>query len=152
MHHRKPGPIPAGAEAGIYAELISDGVHINPAMVRLLVSLYGTDRVILISDSMRAAGLEDGKYDLGGQMMTVTGGVAYTDGGNLAGSTTNLFECVRRAISFGIPASDAFKMASENPARLMGLNKGKIEAGYDADFVIVDEELNLVKAIARGEF
>ena len=151
MHHRKPGPIPAGAEEGIYAELISDGVHINPAMVRLLVSLYGADRVILISDSMRAAGLSDGKYDLGGQMMTVTGGVAYTDGGNLAGSTTNLFECVRRAISFGIPASDAFKMASENPARLMGLNTGKVEVGLDADLIFTDGEYNLVGVMKGGE-
>ena len=150
MHHRKPGPIPAGAEGGIYAELISDGVHINPAMVRLLVSLYGTDRVILISDSMRAAGLADGKYDLGGQMMTVTGGVAYTDGGNLAGSTTNLFECVRRAISFGIPADDAYRMASENPARLMGLNKGRVAVGLDADLIFVDGEQNLVGVMKGG--
>ena len=151
MHHRKPGPIPAGAEEGIYAEIISDGVHIHPAMVRTLVSLYGTDRVILISDSMRATGLSDGKYDLGGQMVPVTNGVAYTDGGNLAGSTTNLFECVRRAISFGIPAPDAFKMASENPARLMGLNKGKVEVGLDADLVFTDGEYNLVGVMKGGE-
>ena len=151
MHHRKPGPIPAGAEGGIYAELISDGVHINPAMVRLLVSLYGTDRVILISDSMRATGLEDGKYDLGGQMMTVTGGVAYTDGGNLAGSTTNLFECVRCAISFGISADDAYKMASENPARLMGLNKGRVAVGFDADLIFVDGEQNLLGVMKGGK-
>lgn len=151
MHHRKPGPIPAGAEAGIYAELISDGVHINPAMVRLLVSLYGKDRVILISDSMRATGLSDGKYDLGGQMMNVINGVAYTDGGNLAGSTTNLFECVRRAISFGIPACDAFAMASANPARLMGLNKGEVKVGLDADLIFVNAEYDLVGVMKGGK-
>ena len=65
---------------------------------------------------------------------------------------TNLFECVRRAISFGIPEEDAVKMASENPARMMGINKGRIEVGYDADFIIVDSDFKLVKAIARGEF
>ena len=100
---------------------------------------------------MRATGLSDGKYDLGGQMVTVTNGVAYTDGGNLAGSTTNLFECVRRAISFGIPAYDAFKMASENPARLMGLNKGKVEVGLDADLIFTDGEYNLVGVMKGGE-
>jgi N-acetylglucosamine-6-phosphate deacetylase len=151
MHHRRPGPIPAGAESGIYAELICDGVHIHPAMVRTLVALYGTDRVILISDSMRATGLEDGKYDLGGQTVTVSGGVAYTDGGNLAGSTTNLFECVRRAISFGISKEDAFKMASANPARLMGLNKGEVKVGLDADLIFVDGECRLVGVMKGGE-
>ena len=151
MHHRAPGPIPAGAECGAYAEAISDGVHIHPAMIRLLVKLYGKERVILISDSMRATGLGDGEYEFGGQPITVTDGKAFTDGGNLAGSTTNLFECTRRAISFGIPEEDAVMMASENPARLMGLNKGKIEIGLDADFIIVDDDFNLIRAIARGE-
>ncbi len=152
IHHRNPGPIPAGADKGIYAQLICDGIHIHPSVIRMLIKLYGTDKVVFISDSMRACGLPDGEYDLGGQMTTVKDGVARIAGGNLAGSTTNLFECVRRAISFGIPEVDAVKMASENPARLMGLSKGKIEVGYDADFIIVDDSFNLIKAIARGEF
>lgn len=151
MLHREPGPIPAGAEEGAYAEIISDGIHVHPAMVRLLVKLYGTNRVVLVSDSVRPAGLSDGVYDGGGLDVIVKGGVAYTPGGNLAGSTTCLFECVRRAISFGIPEEDAVRMASENPARLMGINKGRIEVGLDADFIIVDDDFNLVRAIARGE-
>ena len=151
MLHREPGPIPAGAEEGAYAELIADGVHVHPAMIRLLVKLYGTDRVVLISDSVPPAGLTDGKYELGGLEITVKDGTAYTAGGNLAGSTTCLFECVRRAIGFGIPEEDAVKMATETPASLMGINKGKIEVGYDADFIIVDDDFNLVRAIARGE-
>ncbi|MBQ8879278.1 MAG: N-acetylglucosamine-6-phosphate deacetylase [Clostridia bacterium] len=152
MHHRNPGPIPAGAECGAYAELICDGIHVHPAMVRLLVKLYGEDRVILISDSMRAAGLDDGIYDLGGLPITVKGGVALTENGKLAGSTTNVFACVKNAISFGIPKDVAVKLATENPARLMGLDKkGKIEVGYDADFIIVDSDFNLIRAIARGE-
>ena len=152
MHHRAPGPIPAGAEMGAYAEVICDGVHIHPAMIRLIVKLYGKERIILISDSVRAAGMPDGVYELGGLPITVKEGKAYTEGGNLAGSTATLFYCVKRAIEFGIPEEDAVMMATENPARLMGLNKGKIEVGYDADFIIVDDEFNLVRSIVRGEF
>ena len=153
MHHRNPGPIPAGAESGAYAELICDGVHVHPAMVRLLIKLYGTDRVVLISDSVRPAGLGDGVYDLGGIDITVSDGKAYTPGGNLAGSTSMLIDCVKCAIRFGIPEEDAVKMATKNPAELMGLTtKGRIEVGCDADFIIVDDDFNLIKAIARGEF
>ena len=152
IHHRNPGPIPAGADAGAYAQLICDGVHVHPSVVRMLVKLYGTDRVALISDSLAATGLADGNYVSGGLAVTVKGGSATLADGTIAGSTVTLFECVRRAISFGISESDAVKMASETPATLMGLNKGKIEVGYDADFIIVDDEFNLVRAIARGEF
>ena len=150
IHHRKPGPVPAGADADAYAQLICDGVHVHPSVVRMLVKLYGTDRVVLISDSMRATGLGDGVYDLGGQAITVTDGKAYTDGGNLAGSTATLFDCVKCAIAFGIPEADAVKMASEVPANLMGINKGKIQVGYDADYIIVDGDFNLVTAYASG--
>lgn len=153
MHHRNPGPIPAGAECGAYAELICDGVHVHPTMVKLLISLYGTDRVVLISDSVRPCRLGDGIYELGGLETKVVDGKAYTMGGNLAGSTSMLIDCVRCAIKFGIPEEDAVKMATEVPAKMMGLDtKGKIEVGMDADFIIVDDDFNLVRAIARGEF
>ena len=101
---------------------------------------------------MSATGLGDGSYMLSGLPVTVKDGYARTEDGALAGSTSTLFDCVRCAISFGIAPEVAVKMASENPARLMGLNKGKIEVGYDADFLIVDDDFNLVRAIARGEF
>ncbi len=153
IHHRAPGPIVAGAEHGdIYAELICDGRHVHEAAVKLLIKMYRIDHVVLISDSMRATGLGDGNYVFGGLPITVRGGTALTADGHLAGSTSTLFDCVRVAISFGISASDAVKMASENPARLMGLNKGRIAVGYDADFIIVDDDFQLVKSIARGEF
>ncbi len=153
IHHRAPGPIGAGSECDwVYAQLICDGVHVHKAAVNMLIGIYGKERVILISDSMRATGLGDGEYSFGGQSITVKDGYARTKDGNLAGSTTNLFDCVKCAISFGVKDEDAVKMASENPARLMGLNKGKIEVGYDADFIIVDDDFNLVKAIVRGEF
>ena len=152
IHHRAPGPIGAGSEHGeVYAELICDGKHIHKASVKMLIKIFGYDKVILISDSMLATGLGDGEYMFGGQPIDVINGTALTKTGHLAGSTSTLFDCVKMAISFGIPEELAVKMATENPARLMGLNKGKIEVGYDADFIIVDEAFNLIRAIARGE-
>ena len=151
IHHRAPGPIGAGSDAeGVYAELICDGIHIHESAVRMLIKIFGEDRVVLISDSVRACGLPDGIYDLGGLNITVKDGVARTEGGNLAGSTTNLFNCVKKAISFGISEESAVKMASENPARMMGLNKGKIEVGYDADFIAVDSDFNLLFTVVGG--
>lgn len=153
IHHRAPGPIGALSDSeSAFGELICDGKHIHPSAVRMLVKILGTDRVILISDSMRATGLGDGEYEFGGQTMIVKNGTALTLDNHLAGSTSTLFDCVKKAIEFGIPEADAVKMATENPARLMGLSKGKIEVGYDADFIIVDEGFNLVAAIAGGRF
>ena len=153
IHHRNPGPIGAASDSeGVYAELICDGTHVHQSAVKMLIKIMGKDRVILVSDSMNATGLPDGEYMFGGQTTYVRSGAARLANGALAGSTSSLFKCVKVAISFGISAEDAVKMASENPARLMGLNKGKIEVGRDADFIIVDKDFNLIKAIARGEF
>ena len=92
IHHRAPGPIGAGYDSeGVFAELISDGVHIHPSAVRMLTRLYGTDRVILVSDAMRAAGLSDGEYEFGGQTMTVKNSIATTETGNLASISA---ECI----------------------------------------------------------
>lgn len=153
IHHRNPGPIGAASDSpNAYAELICDGTHVHQSAVKMLIKIMGTDRVILVSDSMNATGLPDGEYMFGGQITYVKDSAARLANGALAGSTSSLFKCVQVAISFGISPEDAVKMASENPARLMGLNKGKIEVGRDADFIIVDEDFNLIKAIARGEF
>lgn len=151
IHHRNPGPIGAGFDKGAYAQLICDGKHVHPSAVRMLIKLYGYDHITLISDSIHATGVGDGEYMFGGQPIVVRDATARTLDGALAGSTTCLFDCVRCAISMGIPEDKAVMMASESPAKLMGLNKGKIEVGYDADFIIVDNEFNLVRAIARGE-
>ena len=152
IHHRNPGPIAAGADMGAYAQLITDGIHIHPSVVRLLYKLYGSDHITIISDSIQATDVGDGQYVFGGLDVVVKDGVARTLGGNLAGSTSSLFDCVKCAIGMGIPEEEAVKMGSETPAKLMGLNKGKIEVGYDADFIIVDDDFNLIRAIARGEF
>lgn len=149
LHHREPSLIGAGFERQVYAQLICDGRHVHRAAVLALYRLFGVDRMILISDSMRATGMGDGQYDFGGQLITVTDGYARTPDGALAGSTSFLFDCVRTAIAFGIPADDAFAMASRTPAALMGIPAGRIEVGCFADFVIVDEEYRLLKTV-RG--
>ena len=152
IHHRAPGPIGAGSDSeGVYAELICDGKHIHASAVRMLIKIFGSERILLVSDSMKATDLGDGDYLFGGLDIVVKDGTALTKDGKLAGSTSSLFDCVKVAISFGIPEKTAVMMATENPARLMGLNKGKIEVGYDADFIIVDDSFNLIRAIVRGE-
>ena len=147
MMHRAPGPIGAAKMSGAYAQVISDGQHMHPAMVNALYRMFGREKMVLISDSIRACGLPEGEYELGGQMFTVKDGAARIANGSLAGSTTPLFECVRRAISFGIPREDAFAMASETPAAMLGINKGKIEVGYAAEFIVCSEENELLDTL-----
>ncbi len=145
--HRAPGPIGAALTEGGYAQVISDGLHLHKSMVLALYRMFGADRMILISDSMRATGMPDGQYMLGGLEISVREGVARTADGALAGSTTTLLGCVQKAISFGIPPKDAFAMASRTPAEMLGLKKGVIAPGYDAEFVLVDDEYKLIKAM-----
>lgn len=151
LHHRMPSVIGAASDRNMYAQVICDGIHIHPSVIRILYKLFTAERMILISDSMRATGLPDGTYDLGGQNIIVKDKVARTEDGALAGSTSTLFDCVKFAISFGIPKADAFKMASETPAKLMGFNKGVIREGYDCDLLILDNKLNIKAVIIGGE-
>lgn len=155
MHHRKPGPIPAAAERDdVTAEIIADGVHIHPSMVRLAFKLFGDDRMILVSDTLRAAGLADGVYDLGGQDVTVKGPVATIDNGALAGSVSDLMRCLRVAVrDMGIPLESAVKAASVNPARAIGLEgrHGTLAPGACANAVLLDRETLEVRGVVlRG--
>ena len=147
LHHRKPSLIGAAFDANAYAQVISDGIHMHPATVRVLYRLFGADRIILISDSIRATDLADGEYAFGGHTITVKDGSARLPDGTLAGSTVTLPICVERAISFGIPPKDAYKMASETPAAMLGLKKGKIEVGYDAEFLLLDTSYKICEVI-----
>lgn len=152
IHHRNPGPIGAAAEKEIYAQVICDGLHIHKAAILMLYKIFGSDKMVLISDSMRATGMPNGEYDLGGLNIIVKDGAARLADGTLAGSTATLFDCVKKAIEFGIPQADAFKMASETPANLLGLtNKGRLEIGADADFITVDENINLCDVVIGGK-
>ena len=145
--HREPALIGAALMHGGYAQVISDGIHIHPAMVMALYRIFGAERMLLISDSLRATGLSDGEYFFAGQSVFVKDGVARIASGNLAGSTTPLHECVRRAISFGIPEKDAYRMASRTPAELMGWRKGRLEVGYDAEIILLDQSGALVRTL-----
>lgn len=145
--HRNTGPIGAALVNDSFVQVICDGEHIHYSAILALYKMFGADRMILISDSMRATGLCDGIYSFGNQDIKVENSIARTEGGNLAGSTSTLFDCVKKAIEFGIPAADAFKMASLTPSILLGLNKGKIEAGYDAEFVVTDKDYNLLDTL-----
>ena len=151
LNHRMPGIIAAAVDKNIYAQVICDGFHIHPAMIRLLYKLFGSDRMILISDSMRAAKLSDGTYEFGGQEVLVKDGIAKTLDGAIAGSTTTLFECVKHAIDFGIPENEAFKMASSTPAEFMGINKGKLEVGYDCDLLILNPDGAINTTVIEGK-
>ncbi|WP_165062357.1 N-acetylglucosamine-6-phosphate deacetylase [Adlercreutzia sp. ZJ154] len=155
MHHRKPGPIPAAAERDdITAEIIADGVHIHPSMVRLAFNMFGDDRMILISDTLRAAGLGDGVYDLGGQDVTVKGYEARIDNGALAGSVSDLMRCFYVAVhDMNIPLVSAVKAASVNPARALNIEEsyGSLEPNHIANAVLLDKEtLEVKQVILRG--
>ena len=151
LHHREPSVLGAALDKDMFVQVICDGIHIHPSVIRLTYKLFGSERMVLISDSMRATRLPDGEYDLGGQLMKVENSVARTPDGALAGSTSTLFDCVKCAIKFGIDPDDAYKMASETPAALLGLNCGKIEVGYDCDLIIIDGDENISAVIIEGE-
>lgn len=153
IHHRNPGPIGAACEKNIYVQAITDGLHLHPAIVKLLYKTFGVERMVIISDSMRATGLGDGTYEFGGQDIIVKDSVARTLDGAIAGSTSTLWTCVKRAASFGIPFEDAVRMATRTPADLIHMpNKGRIEVGADADLLLLDEHLEIEKVIIAGEY
>ncbi len=150
--HRKPGPIIAAAEnEAVSAELICDGVHIHPAVVRNTFRMFGADRIIFISDSTEATGMPDGDYELGGQRVIKNGKLAtLEDGHTIAGSVTNLMDCMRTAVlEMNIPLEDAVKCAALNPARAIGLD-ARLQAGNRADLCALDKNLNLVWVINQG--
>lgn len=154
LHHRSPGPIAAAAErVDVTPEIIADGVHVAPAMVRLAFNMFGPERMILISDSLRACGLGDGEYELGGQLFKVVGNRATIENGSLAGSVSNLMSCVRAAATqMDIPLEHAVAAATKNPARALGLNnRGAIKPGCVADAVILDEDLQIQEVVLRGK-
>lgn len=143
IHHRHPGPIGAASEReNVTAELICDGIHVHPSAVRMAFQLF-PGRICLISDALRCCGMADGSYSLGGQEILLSGGVARLTGGAIAGSAADLYQCMRRAVSFGIPREQAVWAATALPARVIGRESetGAIADGRAADFVICGGEL-----------
>ena len=149
LSHRAPGLIGAAAEKeNCRAELICDGIHVHESMVRAAFKLF-PDRIVLISDTMRAAGMENGVYDLGGQQVRVDGKLATLEDGTIAGSVTNVYDGMRTAVSFGIPLGEAVAAATMNPAKSIGIYEevGSLTPGKRADVILADKDLNLVKVI-----
>ena len=148
--HRAPGLIGAAMDdPECMVELICDGYHIHPSAIRAAFRMFGPERVILISDSMRATGMENGTYELGGQEVTVKDRKAVLKDGTLAGSATNLYGCMCKAIEFGIPLEQAIMAATANPARSIGIfdRVGSIRIGKQADLLLVSENLELKRVI-----
>ena len=155
LHHREPGVIGAAADAGATPEIIADGVHIHPSSVRSAFKLFGSDHMILISDSMEATGMPDGEYSLGGQAVTVRGNRATLHDSTIAGSATDLMGCLVTAVrDMGVPLEMAVRAATINPARAIGVDsdRGSLEAGKVADLVLLDmKTLEIRAVILRGE-
>lgn len=151
LHHRNPGPIGAGAENGIYAQIICDGFHISKPVILAAYKMFGPDRLTLISDSIRPAGLPDGEYESGGLAVRVENKSIRLLDGTIAGSYACLWDCVKKAVEFGIPFEDAVKMATQTPASCLGINKGKIADGYDADLLIINDDMEIENVIIGGE-
>lgn len=155
LHHRNPGVIGAVRDSQkCHAELICDGVHIHPSVIRATFAMFGAERMILISDSMRATGLEDGEYTLGGQPVTVRGNLATLHDGTIAGSATNLMDCMRFAVKqAGIPLEDAIMCATANPAKEINIfdETGSISVGKKADFVLLNDALDIIGVYIDGK-
>ncbi len=152
--HRAPGVIGAACDSDCNVEMICDGIHVHPSVIRTTFKMFGKERIIMISDSMEATGMADGEYSLGGQAVTVRGNLAtLTEGGAIAGSATNLMNCLRYAVrTAGIPLADAVWCTTHNPAKAIGLLEeyGSIETGKYADLVILDQDLEIRQVLKKG--
>ena len=155
INHRNPGVIPACVEnPNVRAEIICDGLHIHPASVRLAFSMFGGERMIIVSDSGRCAGQPDGtQFELGGQMATLVGGVARLDGGTIACSATNMYQCLLNCISWGIREEDVIRACTYNPACALGVQDevGSIATGKVADFLVCSGDYTSRKVFLAGK-
>jgi N-acetylglucosamine-6-phosphate deacetylase len=154
MHHREPGAVGAALESNeATAELIADGIHVHPAVLRIATAAM-PDRIALITDAVRACGMPDGKYKLYEHEFTVADGAARLAGGTLAGSVLTMVRAVQNMVELaGLPIEVVLPLASQVPARILGVadRKGKIERGYDADLVVLSEKFAVERVLVRGE-
>lgn len=153
--HREPGVIGLSlVDDRVFCEMIYDRIHLHDGAVKIALKMKGLDKIVLISDAMRAAGLEDGDYELGGQKVIVKNGAARLENGSLAGSTLNLRDAVHNLVKYlDIPIHEAVRMASLTPAKAINMdkNKGSIEIGKDADLIFIDKDVNIVGTIVEGK-
>ena len=152
IHHRKPGPIGAASESEtVIAELICDGQHVHESAVRMAFRLFPS-RICLISDALRCCGMPDGQYTLGGQDVFLKDGIARLEDGTIAGSASNLYQCMQTAISFGVPKETAILSATAIPAKQINRQQeiGSIAPGFWADFVVCKEDLTPINVYIGG--
>jgi len=150
--HRAPGVIPAAAEnKNVRAELIGDAFHVMPPVVRLIFSVFGPERMIIVSDALRCCGMPKGQYELGGQIVVLEDVVGRLLDGTVAGSITNLYTCMQRMMECGIDEEDVIRAATHNPACAIGADDkiGTIEPGKYADFIICTDNY-ATKRVFRG--
>ena len=155
IHHRNPGVIPAAVEnPNVRAELICDGLHVHPASVRMAFSMFGGDRMVLISDSGRCCGMPEGsKFDIGGQDAWLRDGIARLASGTIACSAANLYSCMVNAIAFGVAEEDAVRASTWNPACAIGAEAvvGSIETGKRADFLVCSQNYRQRRVFLFGK-
>ena len=155
LHHREPGMVGAAMSTDAISELICDGHHVNPNAANILMNAKGRDKVALITDCMSAGGMADGDYMLGDFPVRVEGGTArLKDGGSLAGSILKLKEAVKNVVDWEVAdIFEAIQMASLIPAKSVGIDNicGKLHEGYEADFIVLDYDLNLKATYLNGE-
>ena len=154
LNHREMGVVGAALTTDVYCEIICDNIHINPSLYQFVLNNKGKDKVILITDSMRAGCMPDGKYDLGGQEVFVKDNVARLASGNLAGSVLTLNKAVYNFLkNTNLSINEAINLASLNPAKSINMDstKGSLEVGKDADIALFDDEMNCYMSISHGE-
>jgi N-acetylglucosamine-6-phosphate deacetylase len=154
LHHRSPGPIGWGmSREGVSCDIIADGIHLDPFVLKMLVKIKGSGRLSLISDAIAAAGKGDGEYQIWGERISVTNGRTSNSHGSIAGSVITLLDAVKMMRSLGVPDVDVARMASSNPARVLGIDNecGSIEEGKRADLVAIDGNGQVKLTIVGGE-
>ena len=154
LNHREMGVVGAALTTDVYCEIICDNIHINPSLYQFVLNNKGKDKVILITDSMRAGCMPDGKYDLGGQEVFVKNNVARLASGNLAGSVLTLNKAVYNFLkNTNLTINEAINLASLNPAKSINMDstKGSLEVGKDADIALFDDEMYCYMSISHGE-
>lgn len=151
--HREPGILGAAFDSGARVELICDGFHVDDTVLRMTFRLFGSDRIIMISDCLNATGLPDGTCTSAGLEVFIVDGKARLADGTIAGSTTHLFDGMRHAISIGIPPEDAIRAATYNPARQLGVldEMGTLETGKLANFLLLDQDFALKAVYIKGK-
>lgn len=153
LNHREPGVVGASLTSDVFTELIADTIHVNKHLFQFVLDNKGKEKIVLITDSMRAGCMKDGQYDLGGQPVVVKDGVARLESGNLAGSVLTLNKAIYNFLqNTNATVAEVIHMASLNPATSIGVSdrKGSLEIGKDADIAIFDEEMNCYLSIVEG--